>query len=270
MHIPNIQSDQKKRINAMNALDFMRNHPSFNPEILGDSLFDGNWFYMSKCCKRGKSESSRRFMTVYRGQKGWKKFKDKFDREYKDSDEPLEYQNICVSYKEFYNEPWVFDHVEYWYETTFFVYDGDPYDKLACMDYKNWSRHSGDRGGANTFEDALIKQARTMRKLYGSFSHDDFITKTELNNHSKNRMFNDDFLREENGIRSINCEPNPEYLNVTNGMLNLRWLKWFMTTEYCKKEYDFSMEEFKSKVDNLDKFETKSRKKIVKKYKTGE
>lgn len=254
----------------MNALEFMRNHPAFNPEILGDSLFDGNWFYMAKCCKRGKSESAKRFTTVYRGQKGWERFKKKFEREYKDDDQPLEYQNICVSYKEFYNEPWVFDHIEYRYETTFFVYDGDPYDEIACMDYKNWSRHSGDHSGANTFEDMLIKQAKTTRKLYGSFSNDDFITKTEQNNHSKNRMFTGDFLREENGIKSANFDPNPEYLNVTTGMLNLRWLKWFMTTDYCKKEYDFSMKEFQGKVENLDHYMTHERKDLIKKYKTGE
>jgi len=263
-----IQNDQQKRIKALNALDFMRSHPAFSPELLGDSLFDGTWFHMTKCCKRGKSDSSRKFMTVYRGQKGWKRFKKKFDREYKDSDEKLEFQNITVSYKEFYGEPWKFDHVEYWYETTFFVYDGNPYDQDACRDYKYWSRHSENHGGAYTFEDALIKQAREMKQLYGSFCHDDFITKAEINNQNKNHMFKHDILDTSN--RHTLCERNPKYLNVTNGMTNLRWLKWFITTDYCKKDYDFSMDGFKTKINNLEKFETKSRKKLVKKYTEGE
>jgi hypothetical protein len=255
-----VSKDQKKRIQALNALNFLRDHPAFCSQM-GDSLFDGAWIHMAKCCKRNKSEDCRRTMTLYRDEKGASKFKDRFEKEYKaDSKTPKEFQSIYVSYKERYGEPWVFDHVEYWYETTFFIFTGDIYDEKATWDYKNWSRYGGPEGGALTFEDAIISQARGVKKAYGSFNtYKDFLTEAEKKNHKCNDMF----LRKKDNDY-ICLDRNPEYLNVTDGMKNVRWLKWFMETDYCKKQWK-GTDEFKDAVKKLDKIPA-SRKKLIKKY----
>ena len=74
-----ISKDQKKRIRALNGLNFMKQHPAFATECFGDSLFDGAWLYMAKCCKRGLSEDCKRVLSVYKGDKGWKNVKNLFE-----------------------------------------------------------------------------------------------------------------------------------------------------------------------------------------------
>ena len=279
------KSDQQKRVKAINALNFLRQHPALNHEVFGDSMFDGQWFHMAKCCKRGLSDNSRRMMTIYRDDKKtldairlrdieiWEKIQKRFNRDNGNSeDKRLQY--VYATYQEIYGEPWAFDHVEYWYETTFFVYEGNPYDERECMDQKYWARYAGPEGGANTFEDALIGQAAKVKRIYGAFDKDrDFLTKAEKNNHKQQQMFlGDPFLKEKrkeitkDGLIPFRIEHNPEYLDVTSGMINLRWLAWFVETDYCKKNWDYHMKDFKKRLKDLDCKMPKARKILVEKY----
>ena len=255
-----ISKDQDKRIEAINALDFLRNHPAISPEVLGDSHFDGMWFYMAKCCKRGKSDACKRGVSIYRGEKGWRKFEDRFEEEYKDDTDTLKgLQSIDVSYEEKYGEPWVFDHVEYWYETTFFVFDGNPYYDLKYhMDYKNWNRYAGPQGGANTYEDMLISCARKVKKELGNFSlYKDFTTDEEKANHKKHSGFNFKKIKSGKHKGFSRMLRNSDYVHVDNGLINLRWLKWFIETDYCKKNWDYSIKELEQKVKKLDRIPEK-------------
>ena len=248
----NNQDIQKK---AVNALAFLRNHPAINPEVMGDSIFDGMWFHMAKCCKRGYCYESRNMTTIWRSSKEASKFKAQFEEEYKDDDCPKELQSITVTYKERFGEAWKFDHVEYWYETTFFIYLGNPYGNfMDHMDYKKWGRYGGPMSGANTFEEMIIKCARSIKKAYGNFNlYDDFKTTEEINNHKATSAFR-------------NLKSNKEHMEVNNGLLNLRWLKWFVETDYCKKNWDFNEKEFRGYVKKLDRI-PKKRAELIEKYK---
>ena len=202
-------------------------------------------------------------MSVYRGDEGWQNVKFRFDRDFKDDTEtPKELQSVLATYKEVYQEPWEFDHVEYWYETTFFVFDGNPYSDKESMEYQHWDRYSGTRdGGCLTFEDMMIKVARKVKRHFGSYDKErDFLTDAEKKNHKEQSMF----LKNQKG-RSI-FKRNPEYLRVNNAIINLRWLEWFMTTDYCQKHYDWKMKEFAKLVKQLDTRMPKSRRKLVEKY----
>lgn len=253
----NKKNDQSKRIKAINSLEFLRNHPAISPDILGDSHFDGLWFHMAKCCKRGLSEGSKKFTTIYKGDKGWKRFKDRFEKEYKDDKETTSsLQSVEVTYKEKFGEPWVFDHVEYWYETTFFIFEGNPYaDVGEHMDYKNWGRYAGPEGGANTYEDMLIRCARNVKRAFGSFDiNKDFYTPEEKKNNKENRSF---LTSQIEGRKGYSLSSNPNYVSVENGLVNLRWLKWFIETDYCKKNWDCNIKDFKKTVAKLDKIPKK-------------
>ena len=258
-------NDQSKQIKAIKSLDFLRDHPAF-PNIMGDSLFDGAWFYMAKCCKRGKSESCKDGIRIYRGQKGWQKFKDRFEKD--DDSEYGSLQSIDIPYQEYFGEPWVFDHVEYWYETTFSVFEGDPFDDSQYMDYKNWGRYCGPQGGANTFEDMLISCERKVRRAFGSFNNlsKKLYLPEELNNHKANRMF--DFKKIKSGKHkgSSLLIRRKEYVDVNDGLVNLRWLKWFVETDYCKKNWEYSLDKFKKFVENSERI-PKKRMEILNRYK---
>lgn len=264
----NTDVDQKKRIKAMKALDFLRNHPAFDIETYGDSLFDGAWFMMAKCCKRGYTEDAKKMgIQVYRGSKGWAKYKDRFEKEYKDDDCEKSMQSIDVPYKEHFGEPWVFDHVEYWYETIFFAYEGRPYgDTFEHIDYKKWGRYGGPQGGAKTFEDMVINCASKVKRHLGNFSTYDFYTEVENKNHKEIRAFNCKEIKSGKNKGCYNLNRNKEHLEVRNGLLNLRWLKWFIETDYCKKNWDYNIGDFKKLIKKLDKIPV-ARQRILDKYK---
>ena len=254
--------DQKKRIKALKALDFLRQHPALYRGELGDSLFEGAWFYMAKCCKRGLDEHCSKSMSIYRGEKGWKTLKHKFKKEYKnDSETPKKLQSIYTTYRKFYKEPWVFDHVEYWYETTFFACTCNPYNENACRNFNNWDGFVGPMGGANTFEDAIIQCAKKVKKIYGDFNiNRDFLTDEEKVNHIEQQMFKNE------DKSPLSFDRNPEYIYVSDAVINLRWLQWFMTTDYCKKQWDFNMSDFAKRTNTLNRM-PKERKELVEKYK---
>ena len=261
--------EKEKRAEAAEALEKLRNHPAINPEVMGDSLFDGMWFHMTKCCKRGQAECPVQEVTVYKGDKNWEKYKDIFDKEYK-GEEYDELQSIHIPYEEFYGEPWVFDHVEYWYETTFFVFNGNPYND-EYMDYKNWARYGGPEGGADTFEDMLIQCWKEVKAVFGHFDkYKGFETEEEKANHEDHNMFvheDESSSGSENMITSFPLERDPDYVDVDYGLINLRWLKWFVETDFCKKEWDHSIEEFQTAINKIKECETEARKKILEKYK---
>jgi hypothetical protein len=222
---------------------------------------------MVRCCKRGKSEWCKNGgVSIFMGQKGWEKFKDRFDEEYKDDNEtPDGLKSIDVPYEEMYGEPWEFDHVEYWYELTFFAFEGnpykEPYEEQGYMDNAAWGRYGGPHGGANTFDDMLIECADKVKAIYGNFdSYNDFITDAEKENNKQDNFF----LKEtSDSTPYISMIRNPNYIDVNNGLRNLRWLKWFIETDYCKKEWDCEMGKFRTLIAKIDELEPEERKRIL-------
>lgn len=260
--------DQKNRVAACRALEFLREHPAFNAS-LADSLCNGMWFYMTPCCKRGYSESSKNYMTIYRNSKGWKKFKDRFDREAEEDKlegSELEFQSINVTYKERFNEPWSFDHVEYWYELSFSVFEGDPYKDSDSWDYKKWGNYQGVEGGAKTFEDMLLDAARKHKKYFGNFKkYQDFHTDAEKRCQKDIQPFH--FKPVEGQPKLSEMISNRDYVDVSDGLVNLRWLKWFIEQDYAKKNWKEPIgSKWAAYINKIDAMEPKSRKKLLAKY----
>jgi len=261
-------NDQEKRIEAANALDFLRCHPAVASDSVGDSMFGGFWFYMAECCKHGVSKDAAGVtIHVYPDDKDAERFADQFAKEHGEDWRIKEYEHmydIDVPYEEYYGEPWVFDHVEYWYETTFFVFIGNPYDNLAEYDRKNWQGCVGPEGGANTWEDMIIDCAKSIKEAFGDFDNcDSFLTDAEKHNHEKeNVCFFVDCGRD--GLKSMKWNKN--YIRIDEGLINLRWLKWFMATDYAKEHWEDNFKEWETFVAKIDKLEPKERKDILSAY----
>ena len=204
---------------------------------------------MARCCKNGLSDSSSNDVNIYRGTKGWEKYKDLFDKKFKDDkDTPKLLQSIRVPYKDFYGYPWKFDHIEYWYEVTFYAFQGDPYDKKDEYDLDKWGGYCGPEGGANNFDEMLIRCANKVKKEFGDFdSYYDMHTKEELANHRKNMpMLFKPIKGDKRGYKTM--ESNPKYAHVSTGEINLRWLKWYNQTESCKKKWPNEFDKFVAKL----------------------
>ena len=200
---------------------------------------------MLQCCKRGLTNN---FVTIYRGERGWKKFEAQFkkeDEEYKEKSD-----SIYVSYKEAFGEKWKFDHVKYFYDIDIFVFEGDdPYDIAQEHDYNSYQRYHGFHGSAYTFEDAIIQCANKTKKMFGNFDKEEnFFTNKEKENHENHEFFLLDSEEESEG--GITLATDSDYISVTDPVKNIRWAQWFAKTEEYKQNYPkFKKEVLKTKWD---------------------
>ncbi|MCK9154733.1 MAG: hypothetical protein M0P12_01315 [Paludibacteraceae bacterium] len=231
-----------QKLKTIEALEFLKEHPAFAFES-DNPICCGFWFGMHDVCKRGYSKSAINGITVFPSQKkNWEKFKHLLPEDEKDDPCP----SVEVKYADLFGEPWESHHVEFWWEISFFIWQGP---KISCdnhlkiYDRINWQMCSGPEGGSRSFEDAIIKAAETVKKIYGDFCNEDFLTPEERFNHETENLF----LSE-----NFTLEHNPKYIQITNDVFNLRWLKWFMTTEYAKKNWDFDFEEWKNLLKRND------------------
>jgi hypothetical protein len=259
--------DLQKQIEAKAALDFLRDHPALHNES-GDSLCDGMWFMMETCCKHNTGHwTEYDGVTVWRGDPDWEKYKDLFDAQEADdvSDEtPLNLRSIKVPYLQYYGEPWVADHMEYWYESSFSVFTGNPYEKHAAYDPRNWAGHGGPQGGANTFEDMLIDMAKEVKAAYGNWSeYGAFHTPEENKNHEKVEALS--FVDTETP-KYKQVIFNDEHVDISDGLINLRWLKWYMTTDHAKEHWLSSFPEWQTYVDKIDNMMPEEREAILSRY----
>jgi hypothetical protein len=251
----------KKQIKAKNSLDFLREHPAFS-SVEGDSLFDGLWFSMQACCKHGNNEhAGRSGITVWGDNPKFKEYKDLFKEEKGLSDK---LQSVNVPYERYFGKPWKFDHMEYWYELTFFVFKGNPYIDKETWDFKNWDRYAGPEGGERSFEDMLIKIEQQVKKIYGDFnSNKDFLTEEEKTN---NKIV-DPFCRKKKINKNYNeVTFNPRFISVSKGLINNRWVKWFMNTKYAKDNWGHDFKEWQLQLKKIQTMEPLIRKNILSKY----
>ena len=250
------------QIKAKEALEFLREHPALNNDG-GDSLFNGAWFHMELCCKHGQSKwAGEDGISIYKSNPDWEKYKEYFKEEDREDYLPEELQSAKVPYSAIYGEPWAADHMEYWYEICFFVFEGDPYNKTERYDYTKWARYGGPEGGANSFEEMLIDAAEKVKEAYGDFnSYDSFMTPAEIKNHADVEPMFFEPVEDKPGYKSIIF--NDQHVDISQGLTNLRWLKWFVTTDYAKANWGDNLSGFQPFVDKIDGLEPEERKRIL-------
>jgi len=238
---------QKKALQAKKARDFLDWHPAFSASPNGE-LTGNLCFGIEPVCRRGEWESSKKILSIMKGDKKrhWEKFKDEFKKEelklYKIYDDPKiinmekNFLRINKTYKEVYGEEWKFDHIIYWYETTFNVFKG----KINTKDWVDahcWENYESFYGQQRTFEDMLINMNVKAKKYFGNFKIYDkkLMSKKEIENHEKEKSFY--FIPCKNKKGFSEMKNNKKYYEICNGLYNLRWLRWFVDTEYCQKQW---------------------------------
>ena len=233
--ITNNQPEQKK-LDAIEAWEFLSNHPAVNPGIFSNSVCDGLSYGMLAVCKNGFTDSvAEHGVQVYMDDPIWgEKYRTELEKEWAKyditSDEEKQFTSVDIPYRELFGEPWKFDHVCFWWEMTFFVYEGDPYNLMETLDYKKWNRHAGGmshRGEhPKSFEEMIIEIAEHVKKEFGSFDlWEDFYTPQEIVNHELEVPW---FSGEKTTQNTIPIIFNDKRVDVTHGLINLRWLKWYL------------------------------------------
>ncbi len=208
---------------AFKALQFLNNHPAFIN--ISSDFFSNQSFCISAFCKNREDEGSKNCVVINKGDPGWQKFKSKF----KDEE-----TYIYATYKEKYGYPWKFDHVEYFIETDFFVFRGDPNKKNDEYNFKKYHRYHGFCTWGKSFEDAVLKCKRKVVSVFGNFCTFKMLTDEEKENHKKEEVF---FFSQTDANGYCNLITNKNYIHVPDCLINLRWLKWFSKTPYCIKNW---------------------------------
>ena len=165
---------------SIKAREFLQSHPAIGGADKGEVIY----CYAQEVCKRGINELGS--ITVWNTPTNRKKFAKDFEKRY--SKEELAKNKLCSiykTYKQVYGEDWKFDHVEYWWETTFQVFDGSiERDSNDWMDYKHWQGYCHGSGGTLSMEEAYIAAAQFVKETLGDFKYDSFITEIEKENHT--------------------------------------------------------------------------------------
>jgi hypothetical protein len=240
-----MKTTQRKRIRASKCLDFLHDHP-ISPDIISSSgLPDCLYISLQPCCKNGYSSSAKHGISIYRDDPLAEKFKAEFDKEY-EGEKQNDFDSIDIPYKDKFGEPWRFDHVEYWYEISFKVFEGNVKSKTDYFDFKKWANYGGLESGAYSFEDAIIEGTKWVKKTFGNFGYNSFLTPEEIENHKHHNMFNSKKCEDREGFYEM--IDNDKYIDVHNGHKNLRWLKWFMTTDYAKEHWSCEFKKWNKQI----------------------
>ena len=208
-------------------LNFLNNHPAING--ISENFLSAGCFWVTKASATGEDVNDP--ITIYKTDvKEYERFKHKFKR----GDDRL-----YVSYEEFYGKPWTLDHVTYGADINFKLFVGSFKKKFSEYDYKKWQNYSGFTIYGRSFDDMVALSRIKTSERFGNFDiwSDDMLTKGEIANNKKERpfFFKKTDLCKQKGSREMIT--NPKHLHVTTAILNRRWLKWFITTDYCKKTW---------------------------------
>ena len=245
---------------VQDALDFLNNHPG----VCHDSCFVNSnlTFWMVDVCKNNEYKdyfhNDKNPVEVYLPRDGrYKKDREnfkKFVEKYKDEDETVEEcSQIYVPYKEIYGYDWEYDRTYYKGEYCFYKYyrdeqyidylkttrkiDDSEAVKLASWLHTSYSGYQGGDVKADTYEEMIIKIAEDVKRKYGDFSCEDFLTEEEKENHENiDWMFKFEPCEDREGCSEM--LRNPDYIRIEQYQYNQRWVEWFKTTDYYKKHWD--------------------------------
>jgi hypothetical protein len=209
---------EEKKLKAVAAIDFLYYHPAISPEIYNSDISDGVSFSLHPVCKNGYSDCSKSGVTVYSGSKLGEKFKEELEKECKEmgiiDPKDREIVSVQIPYEKAFGYPWAFDHVEFWWELTFFVFDGDTDNFVHSFDYNKWIRYSGDYilpdlPSCLSFEDMVIQIADAVKEMFGDFNK------------------SEDFRNE----GETETDKYGNLLPIHEGIINRRWLNWYIKKE---------------------------------------
>jgi len=232
--------NQETSNKVQEAMNFLTSHPALNCDH-GDFFSANLTWWINDYCKNGQikdqwEKPDKMQIRVFQGDEDgfYEKYYGKYADE--DNDPNDKYDDFYVPYMEIYGEHWKYDKTLYGADFSWFAYhprsDAPPHGRYQ------YNAYQGKYLKANNWEELIIKIADEAKKVYGDYEDESFLTKKEKENHAKYSAFNHVPVEDdENGRKLYSLTNNENYIEVTHGQLNLRWLDWFKTTDYFKKNW---------------------------------
>lgn len=220
------------------AMQFLENHPALHRA--GHSFFDYNFrFWISHVCVNGhhKDFYEKADAVVVRLRPEDELF-DKFFKDYKDDDDDRDdpFCNISVPYEKIYGRAWSHHKSVYVGEYSLVKFD-KPNEDVNIFDYKYWTAYQGGRCKADTFEDLMVAIADDARSVYGDFGWQSLHTEEEIVNHAKEHPWIKDDSQKDD-IPFYATKKNPNYIEVPETVINLRWWDWYRKTDHYQVNWN--------------------------------
>jgi len=211
---------EQKKLKAVEAIDFLYNHPAINPGLMGSNIADGVTFDLNPVCKYGYLKSANSGFSVYANDEFAPRFNDELQKKWDElgitSDFEKQFTCVNIDYERIFGEPWKFDHVEYLYELSFYVFVGNSKNNHECYDPKKWECYNLDVNVDNillTFEDMVIDMAERVKESAGDFNAwNDFNANGRLNMGKINHLWLKWYI-EKNGEEKIVKDWSQEILD---------------------------------------------------------
>jgi len=227
--------DQDLRFRASKALQFLNCHPAVTTPAFGDFMTTVA-FWVSRVAANGVGDDEPIHVD-----EGTPRF-DEFKKSHEVDEELRKVKTIMVHYDEYFGEIWRFDHVIYCCDICLTVFAGDVKNQHDDIHNEKWNRYQGLYIKATSFEAMLVEAATQVATNWGDFDdHKSFLTPEESANHSTVEPFNfvptDD---KENAFRNeklFAMLENKDWMTVTSGEHNRRWLKWFVKSPWCQDNW---------------------------------
>ena len=218
---------ERLQLKCRDAYYFIDAHPAINVMMFG--VQQSIWHSIQTVCKRAYSEDAIRGVSVYNTGKNAKRFKKQFELERKEDEDFYDkYPSLIkieVPYEELYGEPWKFDHIEYWGELTYHIYDTNS----TAKEKDRWLPWSGCSASGRTYEEMIINLAKALKKNCGNFGYDSFMTDKELKNNKEHLCFFLEPIEDTKAYKYMTeLIHNPKFITVTDAQKNIRWQEWML------------------------------------------
>lgn len=232
--------NRKTAMAFQKAITFLNDHPALN--MTSGDFFSSNltWSYYPICRYgeiREQHVGDKDDFTIMLYRKERKVSMEKYRTLCEKYDEDISEEMIMVKYSDVYGCKWKYAADMYMGDFSIFKYDGMKRYVTGLQEmypsYDSFGRYQGQATRKNTFEDMIVDLAKKAAKNYGNYAYQDFLTDDEKNNLSDNRPF---FLVPKND-GMFEMLSNPDYKQVYDWQINIRWWDWFRTTSYYEKNW---------------------------------
>ena len=219
-----MRKNMNKDISIAKAFDFINGHPALTGyfDIFGFKSINWN---IRAVCFRGYAKDEPIY--IYYNGKG---NNGRWESEFENITNP-EFKYLLKHYDDVFNEPWVFDHIEYCYEIIFNVFVGDKNNKDDILNIEKWQTFVGPSDKAMSFDEMILKIEKDIKDAFGDFdNYSCWLTEEEKENHKTERAFS---------IIDHEMVKNDKYIPVDKEEINARWFKWFVESSEFAKKYEF-------------------------------
>jgi hypothetical protein len=237
--MPQSKAEMSKHMKAGDLIWKLGQHPALPEKVLSPlGLME---IFINEVCINGHVRPDKNgCIEICYTPQNYKKYKKEFEEEFSNySSEELKIEKSLihaeVPYRKVYGYSWNADHIEYSGNLSFMVFIGK--NMKLWHEPMRWAHLSGVSGYGCSFEEMILDIGKKFYKIFGDFTEEDFLSRSEKSNHKKEKNYLRIDGKKQGHFLPFKIIPNLKYKEIYPSESNRRWIKWFSETPYGKKHW---------------------------------